>query len=325
MRAGYQGAKASHSQLAIQEFVKMQSSPSCPAHPLFPRSLTADQVETVGFPSTADLLDAVVSGSAKVGFLPAENSQSGSFTQLYDLLLQKYCGRVFIVGEFAVHDSNALLCLPQGPVTTEADIECIYSHPHVLEQCSNEVKRIRNMRHEKGLSVLRTEDTASAAQYLVGNQNSAAAIIASPAAAKEYGLRILKDQVDNDVRSVTRYIIVAGKPLSQEQLLVSAQMVSNKCSVAVSLQNSPGVLFKALSCFAMRDINVTKLESRPAVSVSASPWEYVNYIDFDIGSQLQRLQLVLDNLKEFAVDVKLLGTYPRFSASPAQVSASYGV
>jgi prephenate dehydratase len=131
------------------------------------------------------------------------------------------------------------------------------------------------------------------------------AAIASLRAAEVFGLGVLKAGIQDYEDNITRFVLIArdGKPLGKP----------DKTSLAFALHNGPGALFKALSVFALRDIDMTKLESRPA---RGRPWEYVFYVDLSAGRDELRCGRAIVHLAEFARWVKTLGTYPH-AASPA--------
>ena len=117
-----------------------------------------------------------------------------------------------------------------------------------------------------------------------------------------FGLEILQAGIEDFADNITRFILIAldQKPLGEP----------DKTSIAFALHNGPGALFKALSVFALRDIDLTKLESRPARGL---PWEYVFYADLGAGRSDVRCGRAIIHLAEFARWVRTLGSYPRWT------------
>ena len=335
MKIAFEGIQGAHSQAAVEGFLTSLAQPSYPVHPLFSKRLQdaqtngtpLDQVaQLVPTPSISDIFNALSATphpEVDFGFIPIENTVSGTFVQVYDQLMP-FQHRVHIVGEWVCHQSNFLMVLKDSPIQTLADIEELYSHQHVLEQCKQLHHRLQKERSLKSKSrclVRSMEDTATAASYLQSKQLTHAAVIGNALAAERYGLRILMAKVEDDPRSATRYLILSNQPLDNDQLSVCSQTSKNKTSLAVSLKNAPGQLFRALSCFALRDLNITKMESRPsprasgALTTASGVWEYVNYMDIEGGTSEVNVRNALQQLQEFASQVRVLGSYPRFNGT----------
>jgi prephenate dehydratase len=128
------------------------------------------------------------------------------------------------------------------------------------------------------------------------------AAIASARAGELFGLAALREGIQDYADNITRFLLIARDPKS-----LGGQ--GDKTSLAFALHNAPGALFKALSVFALRDIDLTKLESRPA---RGRPWEYVFYADLAAGRDELRCGRAIVHLAEFARWVKTLGSYPRW-------------
>ena len=172
------------------------------------------------------------------------------------------------------------------------DIRRAYSHPVALEQCRELFRR------NPGIEPMPFYDTAGSVKHLVENRLRDAAGIAGRQAAQEYKARILVSGIEDDKRNFTRFFLVTRR----RRVLPGA----NKTSVAFSVKNLPGALFKALSVFALRDISLSKIESRPR---RGRPWEYIFYVDFLRGDD-QAARKALGHLAEIADVVKVLGIYP---------------
>ncbi len=238
---------------------------------------------------SAEVFDAVTSGKADAAMIPIENSLAGSVAEHYDLLLSR---DVFIVREFRLRIRHNLIAAPGVKL---GDIKRVLSHPVALDQCRDFFRK-----HSKIVSVP-FYDTAGSVKHVVSEKLRDSAAIASKQAAHEYGARILQKSLEDDKNNFTRFFLIQRRRRVHKS--------ANKTSVAFSLRNSPGALFKALSVFALRDLNLSKIESRPR---RGSPWEYVFYVDFLTGED-EPARLALRHLAEISEFVKVLGVYPAAS------------
>jgi prephenate dehydratase len=150
-----------------------------------------------------------------------------------------------------------------------------------------------------------TYDTAGSARLIREGGLRDTAAIASARAAEIFGLDILKAGIQDFEDNITRFIVISRDPQPLGP--------PDKTTLAFALHNAPGALFKALSVFALRDIDLTKLESRPARGL---PWEYLFYADVGVGRDDVRGSRAIEHLSESARWVKTLGSYARWSAEP---------
>jgi len=215
-----------------------------------------------------------------------ENSIGGSIHRNYDLLLEH---ELPIVAEVELPVVHHLLALPGVPL---AAIRRVCSHPQALAQCE------RFLRSLPDVELVATYDTAGSAKQIQEEGLRDTAAIASARAAELFGLATLQEGIQDFADNVTRFLLVgrAGQPLSQP----------DKTTIVFALGNEPGSLFKALSVFALRGIDLTKLESRP---VRGTPWEYLFYVDLGVAREDTACARALDHLAEFARGVRTLGTY----------------
>ncbi|XP_061345564.1 arogenate dehydratase/prephenate dehydratase 1, chloroplastic [Gastrolobium bilobum] len=239
--------------------------------------------------------------------LPIENSVGGSIHRNYDLLLRH---RLHIVGEVQLRVNHCLLGLPG---VRKEEVKSVVSHPQALAQCEK-------MLSDLGVVKISAHDTAAAAQTVASNCVRDTGAIASSRAAKIYGLDILAERIQDDDENITRFLVLAREPI------IPGTDRPHKTSVVFSLEEGPGVLFKALAVFAMRDINLSKIESRPLKqrplrvvddSNEGSPkyFDYLFYIDFEASMADPRAQYALGHLQEFARFLRVLGCYPMDTVS----------
>jgi prephenate dehydratase len=225
-------------------------------------------------------------GSVAVAVIPIENSLAGSVAEHFDLLLTR---KVFIQREFRLRIVHNLISVPGAKLK---DIHRAYSHPVALDQCRDFFKNHRQ------IQPLAFYDTAGSVKHVIENKLKDAAGVASRHAASVYRGRILAAGIEDDKHNFTRFFLLRRA----RRVLPGA----NKTSIAFVVKNIPGALYKALSVFALREISLSKIESRP---MRGRPWEYVFYVDFLRGDD-EAARNALRHLSEIADPVKVLGIYP---------------
>jgi prephenate dehydratase len=268
MRIAFQGASGAYSEAAA-----MRAWP---------------QAETLPLESFEAVFDAVAAGRVSHGILPVENSVGGSIHRNYDLLLER---DLPIVAETELPVVHNLLALPGVDI---GSIRRVFSHPQGLAQCEQFLKKL------PGIELVATYDTAGSARMIRDGGLTDTAAIASARAAELFGLHIVQAGIQDYPDNITRFILIAREP--------EPDAATEKTTIAFALYNGPGALFKALSVFALRDIDLTKLESRPA---RGRPWEYVFFVDLGIGRSDVRCGRAIIHLAEFARWVKTLGSYKK--------------
>lgn len=235
---------------------------------------------------SAEVFDRVEVASVDAAVIPIENSLAGSVAEHFDLLLAR---DVFILKEFRLRIIHNLIA---ASGVKKAELRKAYSHPVALDQCRDFFRR--NPRIQANAFY----DTAGSVKHVVSENLRDAAGIASRHAAAVYKGEILAAGIEDDKRNFTRFFLI------RRQKRVAPR--ANKTSIAFGLKNVPGALFKALSVFALREIDLSKIESRP---MRGRPWEYVFYVDFLRGDD-EAARNALRHLGEVADLVKVLGIYP---------------
>ena len=272
LKISFQGEKGAFSEMAAK---------------LFFAGTTLDHHPCTTF---ENVFKSVKSKKANYGIIPIENSLTGSIHQNYDLLL-KYA--IPIQGEIKLQISH---CLIAHHGVALRNIRHIYSHPQALEQCKNFLEKLGRVK------LVPSYDTAGAVKELKANKDLSSAAIAGKQAAIDYGMHILKRGIENNPQNFTRFLIIGPQrwqPSSQRY----------KTSIVFSpKKNIPGVLFRALSVFALRDIDLLKIESRP---IHGTPWQYLFYLDFKGDVDKEAVRHALAHLHEITTFFTVLGSYPQ--------------
>jgi prephenate dehydratase len=265
MRIAIQGELGSFSHEAVQQFL--------PSATVVPCALSVEVFERV------------VSGAVQAAVIPIENSLAGPVIEHYDLLL---ASDVSIQREMRLRIQHCLIAHPTAKVH---DITRVLSHPVALQQCREFLRKHPSIR------AVPFYDTAGSVKHIIAEGVSSAAAIAGEGAAKQYGAKVLQKGLEDNKQNYTRFFLVRKSGRIPPD--------ANKTSIAFALKNAPGALFRALSVFALRDIDLSKIESRP---MRGRPWEYVFYVDFLRGRD-DAARNALHHLAEIAEFVKVLGVY----------------
>jgi len=242
--------------------------------------------ELVACRSFEEVFGAVDAGPASYGVLPIENSIGGSIHRNYDLLVEHHLP---IVAEVELPVVHHLLALPGVGL---GDLRRVYSHPQGLAQCE------RFLRTLTGVEIIATYDTAGSAKLVADDHLVDAAAIASARAGEVFGLVPLASAIQDFDDNITRFLVIGRRPLDEAP--------ADKTTIAFTVPNVPGALFKALSVFALRDVDLVKLESRP---IPGRPWEYLFYAEVGSARDELRCARALAHLAEFAPMLRVLGTY----------------
>jgi prephenate dehydratase len=246
--------------------------------------------DTLALAQWEDVFAAVENGKAAYGIIPIENSLGGSIHRNYDLLLHH---DLFITGEIYLKISQFLLA---NKGVGLGEIQRVFSIPQAFEQCRRYFKK------NPKLLCIPASNTAAAAKKIKEEKLLDSAAVSSMQAAIDYDLKILARDIEDDKENITRFLI-----LSKKKPLARTASLKTKTSVVFALKNIAGALFKSLSVFALRDIDLLKIESRP---VRGKPFEYLFYLDFAGSAHEEAQRNAINHLREITVQCRVLGSYP---------------
>lgn len=262
----------------------------------------------------ADACNKVDAGDADFAVLPFENSTSGVIHDMFCMLIED---KLSVIGE-CTSDEEHCLCALKG--TKVADVRNVMSHPHILDQCSKFLRETREKCNEEVVHVM-YRDSASACKKIYSEGLKATAAIASKEAAAINNLEVIQHGIGNSDKNETRYLILAKKDPSH-RLATLTQSYLNftrklKCSIAVSLADGVNALYRIVSCFAQRNLNIIKVASSSSSSfpdwVPASGkvrhWDYLFFIEFEPSYSQATNENLMTNLQEFCASVHEFGVY----------------
>lgn len=272
-KVAYQGEPGAYSEAAALEYF-------------------GDRIEVIPCELFEDVFDQVNQGEASHGIIPIENSLAGSIHGNYDQLLKYKLG---IIGEYYFRVQHCLMALPGVRLD---DIERVHSHPQALAQCEKSLTAL-------GVKRVVEVDTAGSARLISEKQDNLAGVLASERAAEVYGLTILKENMEDNRNNYTRFLVLSPTDVSK---ILESDDEDYKTSLVFNLVNKPGALFNAMSVFALREIDLTKIESRPNPE---KIWDYLFYIDFVGHVKEEKSKRALAHLAEIAPFMRVLGSYPR--------------
>ena len=235
--------------------------------------------------SVLDVFEETETGRTRFGVVPVENSIEGTVSTTLDAFSDY---KLRVGGEVFIPISHDLL----NQTGRKEDITKVLSHPHALAQCRRWLRR-----NLPSVPVEEVSSTAFAARWAAVDPSVAA--IASPLAARTYHLQTVAKQIEDFRGNVTRFWII-GKYIPEPT-------GRDKTSLFFSISDRPGALYQVLSCFAGRQINLTKIESRPAKS---EPWRYLFFLDCEGHAQEEKVRQCLKELEQICVHVEWLGSYP---------------
>ncbi len=269
-QVAFQGERGAYSEAAAVQFFGEAVAP-IPCH----------DFETV--------FEMVATAQVDYGILPIENSLGGSIHRNYDLLLRN---DLFIIGEIQLQIAHQLIALPG---TQLSEVNKVYSHPQGLAQCEKSLHKLLSW-----ATCVPTYDTAGSVKIIKDENITDGAALASARAADIYEMAIIQPDMQDNAENYTRFVVISREPIDPTG--------EAKTSIVFSMENVPGALFKSLAAFSLRDVDLTKIESRP---LKDKRWQYFFYIDF-IGNQHDTpCRNALTHLQELTSYFRVLGSYPR--------------
>lgn len=273
---------------------------------------------------TNAVIASVIASGADYGVVPLESSTGGIIPGVYEGLLSQLSNGLAIVAEFAAFDE---LCLAAAAGVDKKNASSVLCHPQLLAACAGFLSSIDASRAEAGgpkLERVAAPDSSTACQSVAtgdARYNNATAI-ASKKAAERAGLTVLQEQVSDDKNAETRYIVFSKSGADPLGLRGRASD-GKKSLIAVALKNVSGSFFKVASCFALRNVDLLKIDSRPAsaawqaglptggaaASELSQHWSQVFFLEFRADASDAVNEAVFNNLAEHCLWVKKFGTY----------------
>ena len=247
-----------------------------------------DRVKTKPMLDFQSVFETVERDKVTHAVVPVENSIEGSVAQVNDLLLDH---DLTVSGEIIVPVKHYLMAYDGATMETITEV---LSHPQALGQCRKFLANYPDWR------VVPSYDTAGSARIVAESKKTDVAAIASKRAASVYGLRILKEDIQSEIVNFTRFFVLEKNPSPVEG--------ANKTSIVFATKNAPGALHKCLGEFALRNVNLSKLESRPRKN---KPWVYVFYADFEGSMDDPNCHAAIGGLLKTGAFVKILGSYKK--------------
>lgn len=268
MKIAFQGEPGAYSEQAVMDFFK-------------------EDAESIPCATFEEIFKKVENDEVDGGMIPIENSLAGSIHQNYDNLLRH---KLYINGEYYLRVSHCLIGLPEA---TFEDIKYAHSHPQALGQCAGNLRKF-------GIESVPEYDTAGSVKIVTDLGKKEHAAIASRRAAQINDMNVLKDGLEDDQQNYTRFLYITKDKIETVD--------HAKTTIVFTLKNTPGALFKALSVFALRDIDLSKIESRP---LQGTAWNYLFYIDLIGSTENTAVRKALSHLEEYAEMLRVFGSYPK--------------
>lgn len=257
------------------------------------RRMFGEQVKAIPYRTFEEIFEAVSTAETDCAVVPIENSLAGSVHKNYDLLMEH---QLTIIAETKLRIIHNLIALPG---TALSDVRRVYSHPVALAQCE------KFLRANPQIEVVTSHDTAGSVRLIFENGRREEAAIAGNEAAAVYGAEILAQGIEDNRENFTRFLLLT-RHNHVNQIAAQTDTNKRKTSLVFRVANRPGALFRSLAVFALRDIDLMKIESRP---IEGRPWEYSFYLDLAGDAHDPAVARALDHLAELAESVRVLGSY----------------
>lgn len=256
-------------------------------HDIAARKFLGNDLEIVACDTFAQTFEALASGKSDRAVVAIENSLFGSINEVYDLLLAK---KFWISGEIFLRISQCLIGLPGAKLS---NLKEVHSHPVALAQCEDFLdQKLPNAER------FEHHDTAGSVEMIKKLGDKTKAAIASAEAAKLHGLKILSEEIETNQQNYTRFVVLDKKHVETKS--------ADKTSLVLVTGHKPGALYSALGSFAGRNMNLTKLQSRPVIGQA---WHYMFYLDVSEGAHTKSFKEVITELRAEDCEVTILGSY----------------
>ncbi|WP_088221601.1 bifunctional chorismate mutase/prephenate dehydratase [Enterobacter kobei] len=280
-RIAFLGPKGSYSHLAARQYAARHF----------------EQFIESGCAKFHDIFNQVETGQADYAVVPIENTSSGAINDVYDLLQHT---SLSIVAEMTVPIDH---CVLVSGTSSLDQIQTVYSHPQLFQQCSQFLNRYPHWKIEY------CESTSAAMERVAQAQSPHVAALGSEAGGGLYGLQVLERNLANQTQNITRFIVLARKAVK-----VSDQ-VPAKTTLLIATGQQAGALVEALLVLRNHNLIMTKLESRP---IYGNPWEEMFYLDIQANVESAAMQKALHELSEITRSMKVLGCYPGENVVPVE-------
>lgn len=286
---GFQGLSGAYHEKAAKVFIDRNKE-------LFTSAKHKNaNIELVSCNVFEEIFEKVESGEFEYGIVAVENSLMGSIYKSFDLL-QKH--NLKIVGEVYVHVKHQVYALPGTKVK---DVKELISQTPSILQCEHNIKEVFG-----NIKITEYFDSVASSKLVSEKKDKSLVAISPEGAGEKFGLVRLKKDFNDDMNNYTRFFIIHKDYIKLDEVKTVEKNVEYKTSVLFYGGNVKGFLYKALGCFSLRDINLSKIESRP---IPKSPWNYYFYLDFEGKYNDEKVINAINNLKEYASEVKVLGSY----------------
>jgi len=246
-------------------------------------------MQTAAYPSFEDVFEAVAAGKAALGMIPIENSQAGRVAEIHNLLPKT---KLHIVGEFFQNIEHVLVSVKGASLESVKDV---YSHPQALMQCRENLREMKLQAHAYS-------NTAQAAADVAKWNDPTKAAISSPLAAELYGLKILREHLQDAESNVTVFILIAREPAEIEP--GDGNVMT---TLLFTVRNMPAALYKSLGGFATQGVNIVKLESYIPGGARRDAAQF--FLTFEGHPQEKNVQGALEELSFYCKKVTVLGVY----------------